>query len=196
MAVYISLFSNFIPSMSQRDMVADPLLTLKLFARCFLILAIALGTLALTQPERPYRLKESIIAPRGWEKVASAPADHTIHLRIGLPQANFAELERHLHEISDPSHSRYGQHLSKAEVEAFVAPKQESIKLVDDWLTSFGLGLNDVSRSSARDWIIVRVPVRIAEKMLNTVTSLAILVLPCLNLAISELSCLEIQGHR
>ncbi|KAF5363394.1 hypothetical protein D9756_000249 [Leucocoprinus leucothites] len=143
---------------------------MKLFNHCLLALAFASGALALPRPEVSYnyRLKESITVPRGWSKVAAAPAEHVIHLRIGLPQSNFAELERHLYEISDPFHSRYGQHLSKAEVEALVTPKEESLDLVDEWLASFGLGEDDFSRSSAKDWVVVKVPISVAEKMLNT----------------------------
>jgi len=148
---------------------------MKLFVRCLLTLTFALDAFAFTQGPYSFRLKERIHAPLGWERVAPAPADHILHLRIGLPQANFAELERHLQEISDPSHSRYGQHLSKAEVEGLVAPKQESITFVDDWLASFDLGQNDLSRSPAGDWVIVNVPVCVAEKMLNTVTVLSAL---------------------
>jgi len=150
---------------------------MKLLVRCLLALTFASGAFASTQGPYPFHLKERIHVPLGWERVAPAPADHIIRLRIGLPQANFAELERHLQEISDPSHLRYGQHLSKAQVEALVAPEPESITFVDDWLASFGLGQNDLSRSSAGDWVIVHVPVHVAEKMLNTVTVLSVLTL-------------------
>jgi len=150
---------------------------MKLLVRYLLALTYSLGVFALTQESYLFRLKERINVPLGWERVAPAPADHIIRLRIGLPQANFAELERHLQEISDPNHVRYGQHLSKAEVEALVAPKQESTTSVNDWLASFDLGPNDISHSSARDWVIFHVSVHVAEKMLNTVTVLSVLTL-------------------
>jgi tripeptidyl-peptidase-1 len=89
-------------------------------------------------------------------------------LKIGLPQPNFDVLEKHLYEVSDPSHSRYGQYLSKAEVEALVAPHPESLDLVNDWLASHGIGEEDMIRSPAQDWVTVTVPVRLAEKMLDT----------------------------
>jgi tripeptidyl-peptidase-1 len=150
---------------------------MKLFTS-LLALALASGAFALSHPDVDYgyRLKESIAPPRGWLKVASPPAEHILHLRIGLPHSNFDELERHLSEISDPSHSRYGQHLSKAEVEELLTPKKESLDLVDEWLASHGVGKDDCSRSSAKDWVIVKVPIRLAEKMLNTVSFLPLLV--------------------
>lgn len=150
---------------------------MKLFTSSLLTLAFASSAFALPHPEliHEYHLKESIAPPHGWQKVADAPAEHIIHLRIGLPHSNFAELERHLYEISDPFHSRYGQHLSKTEVEEFITPKKESLDLVDEWLASHGFGEDDFSRSSAKDWVIVKVPISVAETMLNTVRFLPLL---------------------
>lgn len=37
-------------------------------------------------------------APRAWANLGPAPAEHTIHLTIGLSQSRFKELERHLYE--------------------------------------------------------------------------------------------------
>lgn len=69
--------------------------------------------------------------PRGWERVARAPQDHVLTLRVGLKQDRFDELGEscsssssklynahglpvnRLEQISDPSHSDYGRHLSK-----------------------------------------------------------------------------------
>lgn len=37
-------------------------------------------------------------APRAWTNIGRAPKDHLLHLRIGLSQGRFDELERHLFE--------------------------------------------------------------------------------------------------
>ena len=70
---------------------------------------------------------------------------------------------------SDPFHERYGQHLSKEEVEGLVAPHSDSVHSVNEWLASHGLTGDALSHSPARDWVKVTVPVGLAEKMLNTV---------------------------
>lgn len=147
---------------------------------CLLALVIVSGTLALSPltVDYDYKVKERIAPPRGWQKISSAPADHIIHLRIGLPQSHFDELERHLYEVSDPFHSRYGQHLSKTEVEELVAPPRASLNLVNEWLGAFGLKEEDFVRSSAKDWVTVKVPINVAEQMLNTVRQSP---LPCSN---------------
>jgi len=122
-----------------------------------------------------YKVKESIPPPRGWVKLKPAPPDHNIELRIGLPQPNFHVLEQHLYEVSDPYHERYGAHLSKVEVEELVAPHPESLALVDEWLASHGIQESVLVRSPAKDWVIINVPVNLAEKMLDTVSLLPLL---------------------
>lgn len=57
--------------------------------------------LAAALPAANFKVKERVTAPRGWTDVGRAPADHLLSLRIGLPQPNFSELERHLYEVSD-----------------------------------------------------------------------------------------------
>ncbi|KAG9079042.1 hypothetical protein FS749_008892 [Ceratobasidium sp. UAMH 11750] len=87
-------------------------------------------------------------------------------MRIGLKQARMDELLGVLDEVSDPGHVRYGMHLSKAEVDELVAPRAETVETVEEWLDAHGVKIS--ARSSAGDWLHVRVPVARAEKMLNT----------------------------
>ena len=137
--------------------------------RSLLVLFIAPLILAIPSTKCTPKVKETIVAPHGWNKHSVPAPDHTIVLRIGLPQPNFHVLEKHLYEVSDPDHKRYGSHLSKEEVDELVAPHQESIDLVNEWLQSHGIGENDVVRSSAKDWVTLKVPVSLVEKMLDTV---------------------------
>ncbi|THH05863.1 hypothetical protein EW145_g4490 [Phellinidium pouzarii] len=140
------------------------LLELLVYVLSFLSLSLAAPNAASGRS----RIKELIAHPRGWVKGDPAPANYIISLRIALPQPNFHVLEQHLYEVSDPAHTRYGQHLSKQEVEVLVAPASESIEIVDEWLVSHGLNVDDFAHSPARDWIEIKVPVSLAEVMLNT----------------------------
>jgi tripeptidyl-peptidase-1 len=74
-----------------------------------------------------------------------------------------------LYEISDPDHGRYGQHLSKEQVDSLVAPHPESVSLVDEWLESHGISLHSMDRSHSKDSIVLKIPVAKAEEMLKTV---------------------------
>lgn len=127
---------------------------------------------AALSPRDVYRVKETIAPPSGWVKYAAPPATHIIELRIGLPQPNFNVLEQHLYEVSDPSHKRYGQHLSKEDVEDLVAPHPESSDAVNKWLNSFGIV--DLVYSPAKDWITIKVPIALAEKLLDTVCAISV----------------------
>ncbi|KAF9478384.1 tripeptidyl peptidase A [Pholiota conissans] len=141
---------------------------MRIFAKLITTLLLAASS-SLAAPSKgcAYKVKEEINPPRGWTKHASAPADHLISLRFGLPQENFRTLEKHLYEVSDPAHSRYGQHLSKEEVEALVTPHPDSLSAVNNWLAGFNLK-EDLNRSPAKDWVTIKVPVSLAEKMLDT----------------------------
>jgi tripeptidyl-peptidase-1 len=93
-----------------------------------------------------------------------------LELKIALPQPKFPELEQHLWEVSDPNHARYGAHLSKQETEALMAPHPETLDVVRKWLALHGLVEEDITLSSANDWVTIRVPVGLAEEMLTTVS--------------------------
>ncbi|KAF8165634.1 peptidase S8/S53 domain-containing protein [Crassisporium funariophilum] len=123
---------------------------------------------AATFKDCAYSPKETVSSPRGWVKHSQPAPDHKIVLRIGLPQPNFHVLEKQLYEVSDPDHERYGQHLSKEEVDALVTPHPESIESVNDWLATFGIMEEDIIRSPAKDWVTLKVPVSLVEKMLDT----------------------------
>jgi tripeptidyl-peptidase I len=71
---------------------------------------------------------------------------------------------------SDPFHERYGQHLSKEEVDNLITPHPDSVNLVEEWLVSHGLSRSELSRTASGDWIKVKIPVSLAEKMLDTVS--------------------------
>lgn len=118
---------------------------------------------------RHLKLRQSVTPPRDWIHVGRAPPEHVIQLRIALPQPRFPELEQHLIEISDPLHERYGDHLSKEQVEELVTPHPNSVVAVHEWLASYGIRNKACHQSPAGDWITVYVPVSQAEKMLSTV---------------------------
>ncbi|KAG6333310.1 hypothetical protein ID866_5777 [Astraeus odoratus] len=116
-----------------------------------------------------HKVKESLeAAPHGWVQRVPAPPDHVLELQIALPQPYFPILEQHLWEISDPNHNRYGAHLSKEETFALMGPHPDSLNAVSEWLASYGIYEEHRTRSSAMDWVTIRVPVSLAEEMFDT----------------------------
>ncbi|KAF8437229.1 peptidase S8/S53 domain-containing protein [Boletus edulis BED1] len=119
----------------------------------------------------PRKIKESIQGPpRGWLRSDPAPPDRLLELKIALTQPHFPILEKHLWAVSNPNHERYGAYMSKEETEALMAPHPGSLEMVDEWLSSYGIEDEYLYRSSAQDWVTIRVPVALAEKMLDTIT--------------------------
>lgn len=118
-----------------------------------------------------YTLKDKVVQiPHGWVQESRAPSTYPLKLRIGLPQPNFQLLEDALYKVSDPTHEQYGQHLSKEEVDALVAPHPESVESVDAWLASHGFGTDSDEhiKSDAEDWVTLHgITVEKAEKMLD-----------------------------
>ncbi|GLB42698.1 putative pro-kumamolisin, activation domain [Lyophyllum shimeji] len=107
--------------------------------------------------------------PRGWEYHSPAPAEYTFDIRLGLKQDKMDDLVANLMETSDPSHPSYGKHLSKAEAEALVAPHQDSVDAVEAWLQHHGIAPENIVHSTGGGgWVIVRVSVAQAERMLGT----------------------------
>ncbi|KAJ7170953.1 family S53 protease [Mycena filopes] len=103
-------------------------------------------------------------APQGFAKVGAAQDSTVLNLRIALPSSNIAGLEQALLDVSTPSSSNYGNHLTKAQVDAFVAPSAEAVAAVSAWLASYDL--TPKTLSSAGDWLSVAVPVSQANEML------------------------------
>ncbi|KAK5958174.1 hypothetical protein OHC33_000015 [Knufia fluminis] len=115
----------------------------------------------------PYAVKETHFVPRGWTATDDS-TDQLLDLKIGLKNKKFADLERHLYEVSLPTHHRYRQHFSKEEVDNLVRPDEEASSLVNEFLQDHGISKEQCRYSSAGDWISVALPVAQVEKMLNT----------------------------
>ncbi|PIL24838.1 hypothetical protein GSI_12724 [Ganoderma sinense ZZ0214-1] len=101
--------------------------------------------------------------PDGFVSLGSAQPQDIVKLRIALAQPNKNAIADAVYNVSDPSNSLYGQHLSKAEVEALIAPSQDTKNAVSSWLQENGL--NPTTTSPAGDWISISVPVSQANSL-------------------------------
>ncbi|KAI0810809.1 family S53 protease [Irpex lacteus] len=127
----------------------------------------ALFSLALAKPHaRNLKVHEFLEqAPSGFVKTGAADADTQIKLRIALVQNNPNGLIDALYAVSSPDSATYGEHLSKEEVEKFVAPAQESVDAVNAWLKEVGVSATAIS--PAGDWLSVSIPVSKANELLD-----------------------------
>lgn len=105
-------------------------------------------------------------APEGYVSNGPASGEQTIELRMALTSSNMTGLVSELYAVSDPASTRYGQHLSKEAVEAFVQPTEETTSLVNGWLAANGLESKKVS--DAGEWIGLTLSISDANKLLDT----------------------------
>ncbi|KAA8569851.1 hypothetical protein EYC84_002194 [Monilinia fructicola] len=115
-----------------------------------------------------YAVKEKHYVPRQWKRVARAPAEGIINLNIALKQSQFDELERQLYQVSDPFHEKYGNHLTSDEVDELIRPSSQTLDSTREWLLDNGIDASRLSYSSAKDWIHLSIPVKDAERLLDT----------------------------
>ncbi|TIA09835.1 subtilisin-like protein [Aureobasidium pullulans] len=104
-------------------------------------------------------VKEKYLVPQ-----AFLTDSHLIDLR------NPNILQQYVVEISDPSHACYSQYLSAAKIRNIVAPSDQSMNMVQSWLSDHDI--NNTTLTSTGDWINVRLPVRKIETLLNTTYSM------------------------
>ncbi|EME47149.1 hypothetical protein DOTSEDRAFT_69191 [Dothistroma septosporum NZE10] len=116
-----------------------------------------------------YAVKERHNVPRAWARVGDASKSDMVHLQIGLKQQNEGVVEEHLMQVSDPSHSRYGQHLTADEIKKIIAPSDQTQELVQAWLEEHGIS-NSVHGPS-KDFLHVVLPIGKIESLLNTAYS-------------------------
>ncbi|KAI0700484.1 family S53 protease [Cytidiella melzeri] len=132
-----------------------------------LLILSALFSLALAKPHaRSMTVHESLEdIPSGFVKTSAADPDTQIKLRIALVQSDPNGLIDALYAVSTPDSASYGEHLTKEEVEKFVAPSQESVDAVNAWLKEEGVTATPIS--PAGDWISFSVPVSKANALLD-----------------------------
>jgi len=70
--------------------------------------------------------------------------------------------------VSDPKHHRYGQHLSRAQINELVKPCDETLAQVHDWLLDNDIDEDQFEYNTAKDWIKVTLPVTSIESLLDT----------------------------
>ncbi|EED77904.1 family S53 protease-like protein [Postia placenta Mad-698-R] len=101
--------------------------------------------------------------PARFSMAGAASPDATLNLRVALTQSNPAGLEDALYDVSTPSSANYGNHLTKEEAAAFVAPTKEATAAVTSWLNNNGV--NYTTLTPAGDWLSLTVPVSQANEL-------------------------------
>ncbi|KAJ6483851.1 tripeptidyl peptidase A [Mycena vitilis] len=129
---------------------------------------VLVGLLVRASASSPSVVKQSLAdVPSGWTELQDALSpSRGLNLRFGLVQHGFSQLESSLRNLSNPSHSSYGKHLSKDQVHTLSTPSRYALEFVGGWLAANNA--TSVKWSSPQDSVTAVVPVSTAESMLST----------------------------
>lgn len=134
-----------------------------------ILVTFPLGSITTLSPWDDMRIKHSwSTIPSMWEILGSPPAGTTIDLCVALePQRENALIEV-LHEVSDPTHPKYGAHLSREQVAELVAPGPDTLELVHSWLGHHSVPSESVSVThSGSSLTLTGVPISQANNLLS-----------------------------
>ncbi|KAI0674042.1 subtilisin-like protein [Trametes maxima] len=137
----------------------------------FWVLALALSPLIFAEPSlgtgtTQYHETRSSI-PTGFKLLGSADPAQSLTLTFGLAQNDEEGLIDALYDVSDPASPNYGRHLSKAEVETFVAPKPAAVDApVNAWFAKNNM-TDSVPLSPTGDWVEFSISVEQASELFS-----------------------------
>ncbi|KAH9051041.1 subtilisin-like protein [Lactarius vividus] len=106
--------------------------------------------------------------PKNWKSLGRPPSGTTIDLYITLkPQRENAIVDA-LYEVSEPRHPKYRAYLTKEQVADLVAPRQETLELVNSWLEHHGIFSSSISMTHGGNTLMLKaVPVTQANTLLG-----------------------------
>ncbi|KAH8983891.1 peptidase S8/S53 domain-containing protein [Lactarius hatsudake] len=116
----------------------------------FVVVVVLLGSpakpLRVSPPWDDMHIKHSWNAiPKNWEALGHPPSGSTIDLYIALrPQRENAVVDM-LYKVSEPGHPRYRAYLTREQVADLVAPRPETLELVNSWLEHHNISSSSVS---------------------------------------------------
>ena len=102
-----------------------------------------------------------------WIKLEKAEGDYPIEVTFAIPQTNKEWLESKLWLVSDPFSKEYGNYMNFDEIAKLVHGKEDSVKTIEDALTSNGVDVTTIRYTIGKDFAIVKIPVHIAEKLFS-----------------------------
>ncbi|KAI0366839.1 subtilisin-like protein [Pilatotrama ljubarskyi] len=94
----------------------------------------------------------------------STPNPGVMHFVLGL-KSDATGLVKSLLDVSDPASSKYGQHLSKDEVDKLTAPQPAAVQTVTNWLSKNGV--TPETYSSSGDMLRIQIPPEQANTLFN-----------------------------
>ena len=103
----------------------------------------------------------------GWISLGKAEGDYPIEVTFAISQTNKEWLESKLWLVSDPFSKEYGNYMNFDEIAKHVRGKEDSVKAIEDILTSNGVDVTTIRYTIGKDFAIVKIPVHITGKLFS-----------------------------
>jgi hypothetical protein len=108
---------------------------------------------------------EPMEIPTGWKLHSVAHPEHEIRLILAIKQRNLDRFTTIFNQITDPKSDKYAQYWTIDDLTEMIAPSDETIQAVSDWLDSHHISKRNMTTN--KDFIHAWVPVSKAEEMLG-----------------------------
>ena len=131
-----------------------------MFLQTLLCLLLALGSSGFVKPDPKQPLE-------GWTRLGKTDGDYPIEVTLAISQTNKEWLENKLWFVSDPFSKEYGNYMNFDEIAKYVHGKEDSVRAIEDTLTSNGIDVSTIRYTIGKDFAIVKIPVRIAEELFS-----------------------------
>ena len=102
-----------------------------------------------------------------WTRLEKVAGDYPIEVTFAVSQTNKGWLENRFWLVSDPFSKEYGNYMNFDEIAKYVHGKEDSVKAIEDTLTSNGIDATTIRYTIGKDFAIVKIPVRIAEELFS-----------------------------
>ncbi len=103
-----------------------------------------LGALAVCIAEAIETYRREPELPKEWERLHPAKDTTDMVVTLSLRQQNLGELAQIAHEVSEPTHHRYGQHLSMKQVQDLTKPSEKTYSMLNKWFDESGARISKV----------------------------------------------------
>jgi len=104
------------------------------------------------------------VNPRHFQNSEGPHQDESVTFRIILKRQNLDKLEQLFWDVNTPSSSKYGEFLTQEQIDQLIAPSEESVKRVLNWINQFQIQNLRIQP----DFFEVSCQVRTAQKMFST----------------------------
>lgn len=106
--------------------------------------------------------------PKEWLKLKPAKDTDVMTVTLTLRQQNLDELKQIASDVSEPTHAKYGQHLSMKQVHELTKPSEETYKIINSWFVESGAAITNIEPLQGGAVLRLTMSVKDIKKLFKT----------------------------